>query len=1298
MSWETEHSGSRVWTQSHARRLRLRVQSAAAVCVVVAAAMLGFTMSEAFAATEFGLEGRAAGEFEVPSGLAIRQADGRVYIVDRNNQRVDRFAEGGSFLAAWGWGVADGRTAAAQACTTLCFAGIPGEGDGQFSFPEGLTIDNNLLSSSAGDVYVVDSRNHRVEKFDGEGAFLLTFGRNVKVGGGDVCHAEEACQGGEPGEGEGELEARAGAIALTPSGSVVVGDVNRLEIFSAEGVFEGEISLPGAGTINAVASDASGDLYVIAQELAGVRKFDAKGLELGLPRDGEGAPAAIAVGPSQELYVADSANQVHHVLEYDQEGVELASFNARSGVSGASTGLAVNEHNGDVYVLEGAGVRVVSPPPPGPLVIEGGAAAGEVTPTLAALSGSFNPEGAGVVKWQFEYGTSTAYGASTPVESGAGGEFEDQAVQAGISGLSPATQYHFRLVITNGKGETRFGADAVFTTLPPVALVRTFAADVTSTSARLVADLDPQGVATEYQFDYGLTTAYDEHAPVPEGQIGGGPGAREVSLLVQKLTPGTLYHFRIRAHSTLGEVVGPDETFITQAGAAHGLLDGRDWEMVSPADKRGQSLEGIPNEGGLIQAAADGTALTYFSQSPIESGVEGNRSLTDSQVLATRSVSGWESKDISVRHEKVTPLFPGNYSEYRIFSEDLRAGFIEPEGTTPLSTSATERTPYRREADGSFLPMAFPGNVKPGVKFGGVEAVPDFFVGGVEFVSASKDGTFAALASTQALTKELEDPEELQNVYEWHAGMLRLASIMPSGKAASEEGLNAGLGKGSRSVRGAMSDDGSRIVFTTSGGGNEHLYLRDLILGETVQVDAGEPGAPVPTESRAHFQAASGDGRRVFFTSSDRLTVNATARPSKPDLYMCEATLSSGHLACRIEDLSVTGAPAEAANVQGVVLGLDREGALVYFVADGKLAGGAAAGDCETSTFNVIPEPGVRCNLYVRNVQARTTQLVATLSGRDQNDWAAIAGEDLGGVTARVSGDGRYATFMSQLSLTGFDNRDARSGAPDEEVYLYDHQLGTLTCVSCSRYGTPPTGDFDEGAYPGLLVDRPALWAGSWLAGSIPGWTKIDSPHALYASRVLSDSGRLFFNSATPLVPQDTNGKEDVYEYEPDGVGSCAQPSGCVGLVSSGESGEESAFLDASADGSDAFFITASRLWPSDLDAALDIYDSHACSVASPCLAAPPSGALGCGTGPECRAPGGVSAPESTPASEGASGEGNTRVAASKPIPLSRAQKLARALKACKKVHKGKPRVRCVRRAKKLYGPPLHASHKRRHG
>ena len=102
--------------------------------------------------------------------------------------------------------------------------------------------------------------------------------------------------------------------------------------------------------------------------------------------------------------------------------------------------------------------------------------------------------------------------------------------------------------------------------------------------------------------------------------------------------------------------------------------------------------------------------------------------------------------------------------------------------------------------------------------------------------------------------------------------------------------------------------------------------------------------------------------------------------------------------------------------------------------------------------------------------------------------------------------DGSWLAFSSESSLTGYDNRDAKSGLPDSEVYLYNAVSGKLVCASCNPSNARPVG-----------------------SAEVPLSTQIGG------SRSLFDSGRLFFNSAGGLVPQDSNGNWDVYEYEPVG-------------------------------------------------------------------------------------------------------------------------------------------------------------------
>jgi hypothetical protein len=354
-----------------------------------------------------------------------------------------------------------------------------------------------------------------------------------------------------------------------------------------------------------------------------------------------------------------------------------------------------------------------------------------------------------------------------------------------------------------------------------------------------------------------------------------------------------------------------------------------------------------------------------------------------------------------------------------------------------------------------------------------------------------------------------------------------------------------------------------------------------------------------------------------------------------------------------------------------------------------------------------------------------TLTFVTQLSAEDEPDWAWSPTGNLGRLTSRVSPDGNWVTFMSDRSLTGYHNRDTVSGKLDEEVYTWGTAAEKVSCVSCNPNGARPTGVFDStsaetGEGVGLLVDRPASYKERWLSGSLPGWTHLSIFEARYASRALNDSGRVYFMSAEGLVPQDTNGKEDVYQFEPAGVGGCTGESetfhaslgGCVSLISSGKSPRESAFLDASPTGNDVFFVTAGALAPSDTDAAFDVYDASVCGVAgSPaCLPAPAATPKPCESVSECRTatntpPPSFGAPPTS--STGASGNivapaataGVLSSTTTKPKtvvkPLTRAQKLAKALKACRKLKKKSKRHSCEATARKHYGPVKKAKAKK---
>ena len=158
--------------------------------------------------------------------------------------------------------------------------------------------------------------------------------------------------------------------------------------------------------------------------------------------------------------------------------------------------------------------------------------------------------------------------------------------------------------------------------------------------------------------------------------------------------------------------------------------------------------------------------------------------------------------------------------------------------------------------------------------------------------------------------------------------------------------------------------------------------------------------------------------------------------------------------------------------------------------------------------------------------------------------------------------------------------------------------------------------------------------------------------------RYLSNGGRLFFDSTDGLVPSDRNGATDAYEYEPPvngetiadgGNDTCVAGSatysqtaeGCIDLISSGSSPEESVFLEASENGDDAFFLTSEKLTPSDVDSAYDVYDAHVCGSGWECPA-PPAVSPPCTGTESCRA---APAPQpsiyGSPSSATFSGPGN---------------------------------------------------------
>ncbi len=922
-------------------------------------------------------------------------------------------------------------------------------------------------------------------------------------------------------------------------------------------------------------------------------------------------------------------------------------------------------------------------------------------------------------EYHFEYGETTAYGTEAPMGGGklVAGE-APVAVSAALTGLKLGVTYHFRVLASNSAG-TSVTADQTFTTIPPASIDSESVTEVNATAATLQTQVDPLGHDTHYYFQYGTSSCEADPAgctsvPAPPGaDIGAGESDVPGGATVQGLTPSTTYFYRVLASNSLGTAMGVQHTFTTQPPpAAFALADGRAWEMVSPPEKHGAPVEALTREGGWILASENGDALTYVAGGAITGEIRGNRSPEVQQVLATRGSSSWSSRDIVSPQSRAQGVGGGQPPEYQFFSRDLALALLEPPGVgaePPLAPGVVQKTMYLRpdepvspeageEADyraaeansGFFAPGYLPLVTEANVAAGTI------FQDAVRFVDASPDLAHVLLASKVALT----GPSSAPGLYEWSDGMLQLVSVLPDGLPAAK--VEAGY---YRVAAQSISADGSRVIWTTpeETGQLGHLYMRDTAIGKTLQLDAPAEGVTPPTGvGAAQFHAATADGSRVFFTDKQRLTADSTAEATlgKADLYECEIVEEAGKLACHLKDLTVDSNEAEHAAVQGLIFGVSRDGSSVYLVARGVLAGNESGhGEhAEAGGYNLydIHEAG----------GVWETTFIAELSKEDKPEWEGEVLADPAYVTARVSPNGRYLEFMSDGSPTGYDNVDQNSGKRDEEVYLYDSQAASLTCASCDPTGARPVGVLDTqeaGEGLGLLVDQRKVWIGRYIAGNVPGWTSQESGSALYQSRYLLDDGRLFFNSPDDLVPQASNHKEDVYEYEPNGIGSCQSTSGgCVSLLSSGSSSRESAFLETTPSGSDVFFLTAAQLLPQDTDTAFDIYDARVCTPQSPCLSPPAQEPGPCASTEGCRpaspaqqAPAGSSGtatftgPGNAPPAKGEVKDTKTTAK-----PLTQAQKLAAAMQACKQAHPHSKRKRqaCEAHTRKLYTPKTKAS------
>jgi hypothetical protein len=909
----------------------------------------------------------------------------------------------------------------------------------------------------------------------------------------------------------------------------------------------GQFSVPAFVAVDNSGGVSNGDIYIGDKGTGAVSKFDSGGNFIS-SNDGSavthgpfGSLAGLAVDATGNLWVYSKSRWM---FEFDQSG-NLVQSAWKSAFGVTAVGIAVDSHD-NLYVVR-----------PNPLVEElssSGSAIGQVTAEgdnqaigLAAdptTNDLYIDEGGNLIE-DFSSSCQPASGTCVAVDS-----FGAQQLNS-ATGLSiDPVNGNVYVADTGNQRVDVFRAKVIAARIGSET-----ALSPTSNTSLLETTVNPLGVDTQYHFEYGLTTAYGSSSPLPDASISASNNYTAAVAHLSNLQPNTTYHYRTVASNTVGVVDGPDRTFTTEpascqnaahrAGPGANLPDCRAYEMVTPLEKMNAedmfgSITGTA--GGLESVrfttdegyAADGGARFLLNT---DAAFGANPTAGHNPYVFSRTPGGWTTTS-------VVPQGTGVLSaEASIFNSELLVVGVNvfiggqtaslPEVSNIFGSSGGPYTTFATTSrnEGSEL----------------VGASSDFH----QVILQTTDHSLVPAASSQVAGSNA--------LYEWVNKELSLVNITSNGSLISACGARLGYSTSAGDTHDAVSEDGSKIFFispdpeTGSGAPScysnseplvnpPHLYMR-LDGTTTVDVSAPDPGVNDPEGFQpVQYVGAAADGSKVFFMTRTELTPDDTTHA--PELYeyntVDETLTRISHGMSGVSDGNVRFVGA-----------VSKDGSAVYFTAYGKLAPGAPK----------QTEEGEKINAYRYDTTTGTTTYIATVSTHDFSDdqigrynfpWET-------GLDVRsnwyATPNGRFLAFGSTLNLTSY-NSNGKS-----EIYRYDSTDGSLLCVSCLPSGAAPTSD--------ALFARSALYN--------------DNPAGRPPRAASEDGSYVFFDTADALVPQDTNGKIDVYEWH----------DGSISLVTSGSDPYDSFFLDASGDGHDVFFGSHAQLVAQDTDVAGDLYDAR---------------------------------------------------------------------------------------------------------
>ncbi|HSS41581.1 MAG TPA: hypothetical protein VLK37_03420 [Solirubrobacterales bacterium] len=960
-----------------------------------------------------------------------------------------------------------------------------------------------------------------------------------------------------------------GNIYVSNFGKQANGSQGRIDIFDPEGVFISELKV---GAPMSMAVDSKGNLYLVREIIS---EGTSRRLFRYAPTTYEPAAGNIQYGEATasleqpgstpgSLYTGLSINQADDHLFANYGGgegvIEYSSAAGSNAIVGRSItpgsgphgiGVAVDASRDRLYASAGFGfspVRIdifdLNQPE--------GASPEVAYKKVGSIPGTAVPEGRFGDELSIAVDEGTGHVFALDIEANRVYEFDaagtylatlehgftvtfgaELGVDNGPSSPNGALSTKGRyLYVPSGKGSATghsYAFEESDTRAPVVKSTST--AGISENEAELQTSVNPGNLTTSYTFE--ITTEEDFEAEEFNGATVAGSG---------KLQPGNL----------------DDEAFAVAAGLEPGTA--YRFRIVASNEKGSDELQG--------------TFSTYPSE-PVETEPCGNKGLR----------AGFSALLPDCRaYELVTPA--------------------DTNGRAPVGEGRETGTFFTREVspDGSKIPFRVEGGSLPGI--GGTGSYQ-----GDPFVSSRGPGGWstASIGPTgEEAASVIPGGTSADRGYSFFTAE-RAGSAVIEGKSTSylrfpdghAELLGAGsVGTDYEAAGFFISEGGSHVIFGTGAGTGEitavQLEPNAAPSGTRAIYDRTPDGTlhvvslmaadtPLSAGEGAEYQGTSLDGRGVAFTVSSKGLFlryqNSETFEIGKDVKFAGLTergnfvfyMKDGRL-WRFDALTGERVPFSSGVVTPVNVASDASAA--YFVSTAKLT-------TEANPNGALAKAGKQ-NLYLSREGA--IKFVGAVTERDVAGEQLGTGQQVDGLglwlnllqapgpgrfgadPSRVSPDGSALLFQSRAPLAGYD--------PDGHAMVYRYsEAGELQCLSCIPTGAAATADatLQSEQREGFALFNTLTWI----------------------QNLRPDGRRAIFQSLEALVPGDTDGRQDVYEWEDEGVGSCTRPEGCLFLVSSGHSSRNDYLWAVSESGDDIFLLSSDRLLPADLDETPSIYDAR---------------------------------------------------------------------------------------------------------